>query len=60
MVFWYLEYIDCLKIYTALVTPIITIIPPYNEITITHKKIEPSLPATLAKKRMMVGPLLPV
>jgi hypothetical protein len=47
-----------LKKITALVTPIITIIPPYNEIT-THKKIEPSLP-TLLKKRMMVGPLLPV
>jgi hypothetical protein len=36
------EYTRLLKNITALVTPIITIIPPYNEITITHKKIEPS------------------
>jgi hypothetical protein len=43
------EYMRLLKNITALVTPII-IIPPYNEITITHKKIEPSLPATLAKE----------
>jgi hypothetical protein len=60
MVFVDLEYSRLLKNITALVTPIITIIPPYNEITITHKKIEPSLLKTLAKKKMMDGPLLPV
>lgn len=44
------DYSRALKQITALVTPQITIIPPYNEITITHKKTEPSLPKTLAKE----------
>lgn len=43
-------YNRLLKNITALVTPVVTIIPPYNEITITHNKIEPSLPATLSKE----------
>ncbi len=43
-------YDRLLKNITALVTPTFTIIPPYNEITITHKKIEPSLPKTLSKE----------
>jgi hypothetical protein len=43
-------YNRLLKSITALVTPTFTIIPPYNEITITHKKTEPSLPKTLSKE----------
>lgn len=43
-------YDRLLKNITALVTPTFTIIPPYNEITITHKKVEPSLPKTLSKE----------
>jgi hypothetical protein len=43
-------YDRLLKSITALVTPTFTIIPPYNEITITHNKIEPSLPKTLSKE----------
>lgn len=45
-----LIYDRVLKDITALVTPVFTIIPPYNEIAITHKKIEPSLPKTLSKE----------
>jgi hypothetical protein len=43
-------YDRLLKSITPLVTPLVTIIPPYNEITITHKKTEPSLPKTLSKE----------
>lgn len=43
-------YNRLLKNITPLVTPIITIIPPYNEITVTHKKVEPFFPNTLAKE----------
>jgi len=43
-------YDRLLKNITALVEPVFTIIPPYNEITITHNKIEPSLPKTLSKE----------
>ena len=43
-------YNRLLKDITALVTPTFTIIPPYNEITITHPKTEPSLPKTLSKE----------
>ncbi len=43
-------YNRLLKSITALASPMFTIIPPYNEITITHKKTEPSLPGTLAKE----------
>lgn len=45
-----LVYDRLLKRITPLVTPIITIIPPYNEITVNHKKIEPFLPDTLSKE----------
>jgi hypothetical protein len=45
-----LVYNRLLKSITALASPTFTIIPPYNEITITHKKTEPSLPGTLAKE----------
>lgn len=43
-------YDRLLKNITPLVTPMITIIPPYNEITVTHKKVEAKLPATLSKE----------
>jgi hypothetical protein len=43
-------YNRLLKNITPLVTPMITIIPPYNEITVTHKKVEVKLPATLSKE----------
>lgn len=36
---------------TPLVEPTITIIPPYNEISVTHKKIEPAFPKTIAKEK---------
>jgi hypothetical protein len=44
------DYNRLLKSATALPTPQITMIPPYNEITITHAKIKPSLPTTLSKE----------
>jgi len=44
-------YNRLLKQITALVTPTVTIIPPYNEITITHPKIEPSIPKTASKEK---------
>lgn len=44
------EYNRLLKTTTNLPTPVITMIPPYNEITVTHPKIEPSFPATVAKE----------
>lgn len=40
-----------LKQVTAFAEPTITIVPPYNEITVTHEKIEPTLPATIAKEK---------
>jgi hypothetical protein len=43
-------YDRLLKNITALPTPTITIIPPYNEITINHKKVEPFLPDTLGQE----------
>lgn len=43
-------YNRLLKNITPLVTPMVTIIPPYNEIKVTHKKVEPSLPKTLSKE----------
>lgn len=39
-----------LKQITSLVTPNVTMIPPYNEITISHKKIAPEIPKTAAKE----------
>lgn len=44
------DFIRLLKSATALLTPQITMIPPYNEITITHAKTAPSLPVTLSKE----------
>jgi hypothetical protein len=43
-------YNRLLKNITPLQTPIITIVPPYNEITVTYKKIAPSLPKTISKE----------
>lgn len=43
-------YDRLLKRITPLLTPMITMIPPYNEITINHKKIKPLLPKTLIKE----------
>jgi hypothetical protein len=40
-----------LKQVTPFVDPTITIVPPYNEITVTHEKIEPAFPATIAKEK---------
>lgn len=42
------EYNRLLKTTTNLPTPLITMIPPYNEITVTHPKVAPSLPAALS------------
>jgi hypothetical protein len=44
------EYTRLLKQITPLITPVITMIPPYNQITVNHKKTEPSLPKTLSKE----------
>ena len=35
---------------TSFVEPTITIIPPYNEISVTHKKTAPELPKTITKE----------
>jgi hypothetical protein len=43
-------YNRLLKNITPLQTPTITIVPPYNEITVKHKKIAPSLPKTISKE----------
>jgi hypothetical protein len=47
-----------LKNITALVTPLVTIIPPYNEITITHES-RAFAAQNIGKEEMMDGPLLP-
>ncbi|WP_281225362.1 PKD domain-containing protein [Flavobacterium aquiphilum] len=39
-----------LKKVTAYVTPSTTMVPPYNMISVTHKRVEPSLPETIAKE----------
>jgi hypothetical protein len=44
------SYTRLLKQITPLPTPTITMIPPYNEIKISHKKIEPKLPVTISKE----------
>lgn len=44
------EYTRLLKQITPLITPIITMIPPYNEITVTHKKVEAKLPDAASKE----------
>lgn len=44
------NYTRLLKQITPSPVPTITMIPPYNEITVTHKKTEPSLPITLSKE----------
>ena len=44
------QYNRLLKQITPLVTPVISIIAPYNEITITHPKIEPSIPKLASKE----------
>jgi hypothetical protein len=43
-------YNRLLKEITALATPTFTIIPPYNEITISHKKTAPDFPAEVSKE----------
>lgn len=48
------EYTRALKQITALATPQITIIPPYNEITITHAKTAPNF-AKIASKEINDG-----
>jgi hypothetical protein len=45
-----LNYDRLLKAITPLLTPTITMIPPYNEITVSHEKTEPSLPKTLSEE----------
>lgn len=44
------SYTRLLKQITPSPVPIITMIPPYNEITVSHKKIEPSLPDNASKE----------
>lgn len=44
------QYNRLLKQITPLKTPVISIIAPYNEITITHPKIEPSIPKLASKE----------
>jgi len=44
------SYTRLLKQITPSPVPIVTMIPPYNEITVNHKKTEPSLPKTLSKE----------
>ena len=44
-------YTRLLKSIKATPTPTITMIPPYNEITVTHAKVEPSFPATLSNEK---------
>lgn len=39
-----------LKEITALVTPVITMTPPYNEIAVTHARVPQSFPKTIAKE----------
>jgi len=43
-------YKRVLKRITPLVTPAVTIIPPYNNITVTHTKVEPSFPKDIAQE----------
>jgi hypothetical protein len=45
-----LVYNRLLKNITPLVTPQITIIPPYNEIVVSHKKTPPTFPKSIAKE----------
>lgn len=44
-------YDRLVKKITPLETPDITIIPPYNEITVTHKKVMPELPKTASAEK---------
>lgn len=43
-------YNRLLKEITALATPVFTIIPPYNEITVSHPKTAPNFPAAVSKE----------
>lgn len=45
------EYDRLLKRVTPLVTPVVTQIPPYNEIVVSHKKITPTFPETIAAEK---------
>lgn len=50
----YLGFLEGNRLYkkiTALVTPSVTIIPPYNMITITHERLPQSFPDTIAKEK---------
>ena len=40
-----------LKQVTPFAAPTVSIVPPYNEITVTHEKTEPALPVTIAKEK---------
>lgn len=40
-----------LKKITALVTPTVTMIPPFNEIVVSHKRVPQSLPKTIAQEQ---------
>lgn len=44
------EYTRLLKQITPLEVPMITMIPPYNEITVNHKKTEPKFPVAISKE----------
>jgi hypothetical protein len=54
-----LEGLRLSKKITPLVTPYITIIPPYNEITVKHPRVPQGLPATIAKEKNDGWALLP-
>lgn len=45
-----IQYDRLLKAITPLVTPLVTVIPPYNEITVIHKKTAINLPKTASNE----------
>jgi hypothetical protein len=46
-----LEGLKLVKRITALVTPTVTMVPPYNLITVTHPRVPQSFPDTIAKEK---------
>jgi len=45
-----LEGLKLIKRITPLVTPVVTMVPPYNMITVTHPRVPQSFPDTIAKE----------
>jgi len=46
-----LEGLKLIKRITPLVTPVVTMVPPYNMITVAHPRIPQSFPDTIAKEK---------